>query len=219
MMKTMEEHAGFLMSFVQRDGHGVLGSDIETALESIDYLSAVPGALDAAAPEDGRSLLMWAVMNNHHQVGRALLNAGADCGACDTDGNTALMHAARLDNGFGIFHDLVKTQKHLDAQNQAGETALIICTRNERYYWAVLLACANADVTLRDRNGRNAEDYMRPMPKNLFPDDEDAYDSCLNTLIETRHKQEALRRHCDDGLPALRPVAAVRAPQFKLKPK
>ncbi|HEY9693747.1 MAG TPA: ankyrin repeat domain-containing protein [Oculatellaceae cyanobacterium] len=119
------------------------------------------GADPNAITESGKSPLMLAAMYGHKDVLAALLDAGADPNlGSDEDfeeGTTALMYVASnffASNRAEVIKFLVCRKADVNAQNDKGETALIIAGQNADAVKALIEA--GADLNLRDNEGNTA---------------------------------------------------------------
>lgn len=119
------------------------------------------GADPNAITECGKSSLIMAAMYGHKNVIAALLNAGADPNlGCDgefDEGTTALMHIASsffASNRAEVIKLLVERGANVNAQNNKGQTALIVAGQNADAVKALI--DAGADVNIRDNEGNTA---------------------------------------------------------------
>jgi ankyrin repeat protein len=119
------------------------------------------GADPNAITECGKSPLMLAAMYGHKSVLEALLDAGADpnLGSDEQfeEGTTALMYIASsffASNRAEVIKLLVDRGADLNAQNDKGQTALLLALQNTDAVKASIEA--GADLNLRDNNGNSA---------------------------------------------------------------
>lgn len=119
------------------------------------------GADPNAITECGKSPLMLAAMYGHKSVIAALLDAGADLNlGSDEDyeeGTTALMYIASsffASNRAEVIQFLVERGADVNAQNDKGQTALMLARENADAVKALIEAGAN--VNLRDHEGNTA---------------------------------------------------------------
>jgi len=129
-------------------------------LEKVQQLIAAGGKVNAITA-CGKSPMMLAAMYGHEAVIKTLLEAGANPNlGCDDEsemGHTALMYAAGsffAGNRADVVAILAEGGADVDAQNEAGETALMLsCDRADS---VKALLAADANVNLRDNEGNTA---------------------------------------------------------------
>jgi uncharacterized protein len=94
------------------------------SVTSLLQQGASPDAFTPDEPHGGMTALRWAVIRNHLNVVKVLLEAGADVNAKSADGITVLMVAAATGNTemVGLFLD---KGAEIDAQCSRGTTALM----------------------------------------------------------------------------------------------
>jgi ankyrin repeat protein len=91
--------------------------------------------------------LIWAVSEGYPDVAIALINAGADLNARNSDGNTALLRSA-CEGRPELTRVLIDAGAQLNIQNNDGYTALILARRRGHEDIAELLLQAGADKSL-----------------------------------------------------------------------
>ena len=107
---------------------------------------------NADADNEDLSLLMSAVMSEHFEIVRILLDAGAEVNHPNEDGATPLIDAAMLPNR-AIVHLLIQRSANIDAQDDEGTTALIYATRFNQPDNVQELITAGADVNQANNEG------------------------------------------------------------------
>ena len=116
------------------------------------------------ATTDGKSALQEAVNRNDLEFAKLLVKYGADVNVRDSDGDTALHHAAYRhgeDEGFHgddqfmqIVKLLIKNGANVNARNNNGETALHIAAELDDLLFATFLVEeAGADVSIANNDG------------------------------------------------------------------
>lgn len=111
--------------------------------------------LNTRLAERDEPLLVWAVSEGYPDIARALIGAGADLNACNSDGNTPLLRAA-CEGRADLAHALMRAGADLDRQNHDGYSPLILARRRGNTAIADALERAGADVHLTTREGLNA---------------------------------------------------------------
>lgn len=110
-----------LMHLVRRGGSKWNEAVFLTARMLLRY-----GANPNATYRKGRTLLMLGIILENHDACKLLIDQGADAGARDADGNTALCLAARRGLGFHtepLLNEMHKRKLNFDATNNDGENA------------------------------------------------------------------------------------------------
>lgn len=138
-------------------------SDLKAALEagSVDKVKAAvtanAGAVSTAV--DGLPPLSLASKHNHFEVVTYLLSAGAKATATDSDGYTALHHAAKGNASEALIKALVSSDSSvLNTQSKTGSTALH-CASNKGATGALkTLLSLGADEGVKDAAGRSPMD-------------------------------------------------------------
>lgn len=137
------------------------GADLETRTEA-GPMAQMYAATRMEQPIGDTILMLAATYNQHPDVVRMLLEAGADLEAHDTFGLTPLHRAAAHNQNPAITQALVDGGADLEARDRAHWTPLIRAARNNQnpeVLRALLDAGANATIT--DNDGRRAVDYAR----------------------------------------------------------
>jgi ankyrin repeat protein len=123
---------------------------------------------------EGATPLMRAAKGGDHRIMQALLDHGADPSLAQKSGATALMIAAGLGRGVGVFSKDVGTDRDLfesvklcldhgvdvNAANEAGQTALHFAVRVSDSI-VKLLADKGARLDAKDKQGRTPIDYAQ----------------------------------------------------------
>lgn len=147
-------------------------SNRESALLVLIGAGADANAKDA----DGTTLLMIAAAHFYYGEVKILLDAKADVSARDKKGWNALMHAASsrfLSDEFGahgdgmfrwlaatkIIEDLIVAGTAVNAQNAAGDTALILAVRTDNAHFAETLLKKGANPNVKNKDGKTAKNY------------------------------------------------------------
>uniref|UniRef100_A0A8C9W5F2 Euchromatic histone-lysine N-methyltransferase 2 n=1 Tax=Scleropages formosus TaxID=113540 RepID=A0A8C9W5F2_SCLFO len=111
------------------------------------YLLIQAGAKVDAQDKAQRTPLLEAIVNNHIDVVRYLIQSGA----CEDDGSTGLHHAAKLGN-LEIVNLLLGTgQVDINAQDSGGWTPIIWAAEHRHINVIRALLNRGADVTLKDK--------------------------------------------------------------------
>ena len=127
----------------------------EGKLEVVQLLVARGAVVDARVI-DGYTPLMVASENGHAPVVRALLAAGADVRARTNRNRTALHYASYAGRTEALRELLKCHDAELDAQEDGGNTPLMVACRNGHLMAATGLIFAGADVNLLNHAGRSA---------------------------------------------------------------
>ncbi|AFM23745.1 ankyrin repeat domain-containing protein [Desulfomonile tiedjei] len=122
-------------------------------LEAVKNLLA-QGADVNAKWEDGRTVLMQAVLSTNLELVRFLLDKGADVNATDQSG-TALMYAAERGQ-FEIMKVLLDKGADVNARGNSGITALIYAARSRNVEAVKLLIDKGADVKAKTESDETA---------------------------------------------------------------
>jgi ankyrin repeat protein len=107
---------------VNQTSHGLTSLLLATKRNNLPMVQCLVVALGAgvnqAMPNDGRTALDIAARNGYSAVARCLVDFGAEYGALDTDGDTALLESAR-DGRYGMMQYLLEEvgAKMEDANN------------------------------------------------------------------------------------------------------
>jgi ankyrin repeat protein len=114
---------------------------------------------------EGRTLLMYAVMNENKKLCLFLIEKGADVNAKTKDGLTALMFASK-ERYIEICKILVDNGADVNAINKDGETALIQALTYIRYSYEIckILIKKGANVNAKDKNGKTPLIYISMHP-------------------------------------------------------
>lgn len=119
------------------------------------YQSIKARGLNARLALRDETPLIWAVSEGYDAIARALIEAGADLDAQNSDGNTALIRSA-CEGRPHLTRALIGAGAALDIQNVAGYSALILARRRGNHEVAELLEAAGADPSLSALNGATA---------------------------------------------------------------
>jgi ankyrin repeat protein len=134
------------------------------------------GANVNAKSDEGKTALMIAASRFFQNEVKVLLGAKADVNVKDKNGWNALMFAAfsgfRKDefgaHGDGmivwlkatkIIEDLISSGIDANAQNNVGETALMLAVKAGTAHFAETLLANGAHPSIKDKKGRTAKDY------------------------------------------------------------
>ena len=98
------------------------------------------------------------------EVSSALAN-GADIGATNKNGMTALMMAAMYNKDHEVIDVLIGHGAAVNAQNKMGNTALIFAAKQNTAEVVRALCNGNADVIVENNDGRRALYYARSNPR------------------------------------------------------
>uniref|UniRef100_A0A8C6PA56 Euchromatic histone-lysine N-methyltransferase 2 n=1 Tax=Nothobranchius furzeri TaxID=105023 RepID=A0A8C6PA56_NOTFU len=119
----------------------------QRGLLEVCYMLVQAGANVDAKDKDMRTPLLEAVINNHIDVARYLIQNGA----CEDDGYTGLHHAAKLGN-LEIVNMLLETgQVDVNAQDTGGWTPIIWAAEHKHVKVIKSLLNRGADVTIKDK--------------------------------------------------------------------
>jgi ankyrin repeat protein len=145
------------------------------------------GADVGAKDEDGWTALMYAVGNRNPEsiyllteedpdddlriedfirggnpaVVTLLLKAGADAGARDNEGFTALMYAAMYNKDPGVFSALINAGADVNARSDYGRTALMHAVASKNVGAVSALVASGADVNVKDNDGETVLNLAR----------------------------------------------------------
>jgi hypothetical protein len=87
------------------------------------------------------SMLSWAVLHNHSEVVRRLLDQGAKIDTADVDGVTPLMYAVLIDHGdTTVLEQLLTAGANRNAKDPQGRTALDLARQYKQTAFIPLLA-------------------------------------------------------------------------------
>ncbi|PSN53619.1 hypothetical protein C0J52_00903 [Blattella germanica] len=117
---------------------------------AVVFLIAIHANL-SASDENNRTPLHLAAKNNHVDIARALLNAGADPEGKDDRKNTAL-HLAAESAEPEMIKLLVSSGSKLESRNEAGETPLYVAARVGNLEAVRQLVKFNSNVIVRTGN-------------------------------------------------------------------
>jgi ankyrin repeat protein len=108
------------------------------------------------ADADGTTPLIWAVHNDDVDLVKRLLASGADVGAKNAYGATAMSEAAIIANE-AVLEALLEAGADVDSPNADGQTALMVVARTSNVEAAELLVKHGANVNAREeRKGQTA---------------------------------------------------------------
>jgi ankyrin repeat protein len=110
------------------------------------------GGLDARLDLRDETPLIWAVSEGYSEIALALIEAGAELDAQNSDGNTALLRSA-CEGRDALASALIEAGAALDVQNHDGYSALILAARRGNATIALALAKAGADQGLVAKTG------------------------------------------------------------------
>lgn len=123
-----------------------------------------------ARDAQGLSLLHYAAYGRDAGLVEFLIDKGAESGAAGPSGETPLMVAASNDRA-EIVAALLKKGAPLEAKNEYGRTALVLCAREQgQAATARILLEAGADIEAADRNGSTALELAAWRGKTEFVD-------------------------------------------------
>ena len=111
--------------------------------------------LDTRIENRNETPLIWATSEGYSGIALALIKAGANMNAVNSDGNTALIRAA-CENRKDLAKALIEAGAHLDIQNHSGYTALILAKRRGNMEVHDLLIKAGANEALQTNQGMTA---------------------------------------------------------------
>ena len=129
-------------------------------VEVIKALVKGKADIDATSSKDGFTALHLAASQGDLETCRLLIDAGASLGLSSNDGTTPLMIAVK--SSYDVVELFLERGAPVNSQNQLGETALMMTTRNDYYELAQLLIDNGADLNLESLQGRTALDYCAP---------------------------------------------------------
>uniref|UniRef100_A0A674N6Z9 Euchromatic histone-lysine N-methyltransferase 2 n=1 Tax=Takifugu rubripes TaxID=31033 RepID=A0A674N6Z9_TAKRU len=122
----------------------------QRGLLDICYMLVQAGANVDAQDKDLRTPLVEAIINNHIEVARYLIQSGA-CVYHEEDGYTGLHHAAKLGN-LEIVNMLLETgQVDVNAQDSGGWTPIIWAAEHKHLDVIKVLLNRGADVNIADK--------------------------------------------------------------------
>ena len=130
---------------------------VSAAIVSLGFI-AVPTLKFLFSKRDGRTLLMWAVIDDDEQSVADLLLAGTDVNEKDRYGQTSLMHAIRTST-LSMVRLLIERGAGLNEVSvypYEGGTALILAVQRGDPAIIELLINAGADVNQKDSDGWTA---------------------------------------------------------------
>lgn len=100
--------------------------------------------------DEGYTPLMWAALNNNHEMCTLLLAAGADVNERNEDGQTPLMYAWNAE----ICKTLLEAGAEVDSRNNDGWTPLMVAALNGSVKTCGVLLDAGADINAKNSGGR-----------------------------------------------------------------
>lgn len=148
---------GLDINTADRDGSSLLAIAARTGnLELIEFLLNNRGSLERRN-RYGDTPLLLAVSQNHGEVVRRLVKAGADINPA---GWTPL-HYAIYGNRLDLARFLVDQGAKLDLRAPNGRTALMLATQQAQLETVRWLVNAGADLSVKDYEGKSALDIAR----------------------------------------------------------
>ncbi|XP_061520991.1 histone-lysine N-methyltransferase EHMT2 [Phycodurus eques] len=123
----------------------------QRGLLEVCYILLQAGAQIDAQDKDLRTPLLEAIVNNHTQVARYLIQNGACVYNVEEDGYTGLHHAAKQGN-LEIVNILLETgQVDVNSQDNGGWTPIIWAAEHKHVEVIKVLLNRGADVTINDK--------------------------------------------------------------------
>jgi len=108
----------------------------------------------------GRSILLWAIQENHLNVMKILVRAGASLETKDSDGFTPLDQAVG-ENNLKAVEFLLKSGANVNGRCSNGSPLHTACAWRRLKIVKILLA-RNANVHALDEDGREPIDFTKP---------------------------------------------------------
>lgn len=137
--------------------------------EIINKLVSLGFDVNSRSSQTGKTPLMYAAnYNDDPAILKALINNGADVNLKSLEGlykgDNALAFVCRFfsANKIAKAKILIENGINIDNQNEFGDTALIIAAKSDIFNKEIItfLYQADADISLRDKEGRTASDYF-----------------------------------------------------------
>ncbi len=119
------------------------------------------GANPAILNKEGRpALLSFGISGDgNRQMFENMLQAGSDINLTDAEGNT-LLHLSETRKDIGIsIEDILIHGADINAQNNQGQTPLMLACRYDKNADFITLLEHGADISLKDKSGKTALDY------------------------------------------------------------
>ena len=187
---------------------------IEMARVLVEELNADVDAKD----DNGRTACMYAAVNDDVKTLRVLKELGADINATDNNGMTACMFAAMegCTNAVKVLVEELKAD--INAQDNKGRTACMWAAHWGNTETLLALVKLGADLTIKDKEGKTAFDYMDQETKKKVIEARKEYErnhqktTKLAECFEQRFliPQEKIRVTVDNGANARRGAAAFQ---------
>jgi ankyrin repeat protein len=163
------ENGNDVLAQLLKDSGAKVGPLEAAALGDSDSIAFYLKKADVNAPMNKKNwtLLMEASQAGRPQVVKQLIDAKADINARDSEGDTALMEAADCSGGdesryADTMTSLIDAHADVNAVTKDGRTALMRAVRVDKpFVKAVqILHDANADITLKDHEGKSVSNYI-----------------------------------------------------------
>ena len=162
MIRIIGKSPNLDLEHKNKDGDGYLHTAAHyfEGTEVLEALLDIGCRLDAKDNE-GREPLSRAVCYQSFNKVKFLKDQGANLHATDNNGNTVLHHrAANSFTNLRVVEYLVTVGADTNARNHDGETPLMLALKNQSWEQIFFLA-KNSDVSVKDYQGRTAEDLAR----------------------------------------------------------
>jgi len=130
----------------------------------------------------GRTLLIWAAMDNLTELIPLLLEVGTDVNAIDNKGYTALMYAASRNRNNEVITMLSKAGANLEVINENGKTAFLEAASKQKFTCLENLMKCGANRNATDKNGNNAIICLIQGSKHTDKNNS-AFEDCLKLLF------------------------------------
>ncbi|KAM3858182.1 histone-lysine N-methyltransferase EHMT2 [Diretmus argenteus] len=123
----------------------------QRGLLEVCYMLVQAGAKVDALDKTMRTPLLEAIVNNHGELARYLVQSGAAVYHAEDDGYTGLHHAAKLGNKETVSMLLETGQVDINAQDSGGWTPIIWAAEHKHIDVIRSLLNRGADVTVKDK--------------------------------------------------------------------
>jgi hypothetical protein len=152
------------------------------------------------------SALMLAAREGHLEIVMLLLKAGADVRLTHPNGRTAL-HFAASAGRLTVVQALVAHGVDVDALSKTGCTPAIEAAQFNHREVVMFLQARGADMTLRNRQGRTADDYLEQggvfgHAMRLFPEESGTSDNLSEHRLARAGAEAHVLRLMAEGLSA-----------------